>query len=75
MLTYLAEAYFYNLDTEELREIQLSLDMNWRVVKSAKLSDVQAGWRWAECGGKIASCVPDLSAYRAKYGRVLDQIP
>ena len=52
--------HFSHLDSEQLREVQQLLDVNLRVVKRAGLSDVQAGWRLAECSGKVTSYVSDL---------------
>ena len=61
--------HFYNLDGEQLWELQRLLDADLRVTRCATLSDVQPGWRLAECGGKVVKESSDLSRCRTKHGR------
>ncbi|CAE7193802.1 unnamed protein product, partial [Symbiodinium necroappetens] len=66
--------HFYNLDGEQLWELQRLLDADLRVTRCATLSDVQTGRRLAECGGKVAKESSDLSRCRTKHGRASAQV-
>ena len=62
--------HFYNLDGEQLWELQRLLDADLRATRCATLSDVQTGWRLAECGGKVVKESSDLSRCRTKSAQV-----